>query len=738
MGHIKNHKRRAHLAAASLISISSPLAFASDDKNVQQMDKITVVTEQQDSYYIKESSNTKITTPLLDTARTINIISKKEIDERGATSLQDILRTTPGVTLGAGEGGTPMGDRPFIRGYEASTDILIDGMRDFARGSHEAFNLEAVEVTKGPGSVYSGRGSTGGTINLITKKPKDHTESEVTSEYQNSGKGQTKYRFTTDNNVVLSDHIAFRLNAMLDQGEVARRNDVDVDRWGIAPTITFGLNTPTRVTAGYSRLEFNDTPDMGLPFSNAKNPDRKTPIETMPFETNFGRPDIDFRNYTSESFDLSLQHDFNEKFKLNFVARDLETIQDYFFTRLSFGCAASSGTACETESNGLTYERNDRTSYRTSHVNSAQINLQGEFNTGAIKHNLVTGVDYSKERIGNKTMTVTGAGREVTDFYNPTNPAHPNFNIAYGDHAKAGEIKNLGVYVTDTIGLNDKLDLNLGIRFDDYESTNFKDTVSDNLVSYQVGSIFKITPNGRLYANYATSLNPSGDNLGQAGGADGVSSGNRLADNIDPEKSRSIEIGTKWELFNQRLGLNAALFETRKTNARSTDPQGIVTIDGENRVRGIELSATGKLTPRWDISAGYSYLDSELLDGGYVNAGTSAAPNYVTNPSNGNQLKFIAKHNANLWTTYQVMDKFTVGGGATYMGKRFVDDSNDYYLPDHLRLDAFASYQLMPEFGLQLNVNNITNERIYDASHVGVFSTVAPGRSFSVKGTYRF
>lgn len=232
MGYIKNHKRRAHLAAASLISISSPLAFASDDKNVHQLDKITVVSEQQDGYYIKESSNAKITTPLLDTARTINIISKKEIDERGATSLQDILRTTPGVTLGAGEGGTPMGDRPFIRGYEASTDILIDGMRDFARGSHEAFNLEAVEVTKGPGSVYSGRGSTGGTINLITKKPKDRTESEVTSEYQNSGKGQTKYRFTTDNNVVLTDHIALRLNAMLDQGEIARRDDVDVDRWG--------------------------------------------------------------------------------------------------------------------------------------------------------------------------------------------------------------------------------------------------------------------------------------------------------------------------------------------------------------------------------------------------------------------------------------------------------------------------------------------------------------------------
>lgn len=734
MGFIKSRKKQNKLAVASLIGMTAtPFAMANEE-TVRTLETIKTKAEHS-SYYIKHSSNSKITTPLLDTARTINIISKEEIDERGASALQDVLRTTPGITLGSGEGGTPMGDRPFIRGYEASTDILIDGMRDYARGSHEVFNLEAVEVTKGPGSVYSGRGSTGGTINLVTKKPKDKTESTVTSEYQNSGKGHTKYRFTTDNNVAINDNIAVRLNAMLDQGEVARRDHVEVDRWGVAPSITFGLNTPTRLTAGYSRLEYNDTPDMGLPFSNAQNPNRKTPIESMPFETNFGRPDIDFRNYTSESFDLRLEHDFSDDLKLNFVARDLETIQDYFFTRLSFGCdTAISGDACRTEGPGLTYERNDRTSYRTSHVNSAQLNLQAKFNTWGVQHNLVTGVDYSKERIGSKAMTVTGAGKEVTDFYNPRRNAHPDFHISYAAQKKDGEIENTGIYVTDTLSLNNKLDLNLGLRFDDYESTNFKDTVSENMLSYQVGSVYKVAPNGRVYANFATSLNPSGDNLGQAGGADGVSSGNRLADNIDPEKSRSIELGTKWELLNQRLAVNAALFETRKTNARTTDPHGSVTIDGENRVRGIELSTIGQITPLWDISAGYTYLDSELLDGGFVKQGDD----YVINPDNGNQMKFIAKHNANLWTTYAVTDKLRLGGGATYVGKRYVDDSNTYYLPEHTRFDAFASYQVIPELGLQLNINNLTNERIYDASHVGVFSTVAPGRSFAIKGTYRF
>lgn len=733
MGYIKNRKKSTRLAAASLLTISAPLAFAETDKSVVQLEKITAVGEQE-SYYIKESSSSKITTPLLDTARTINVISKKEIDERGATSLQDILRTTPGITLGSGEGGTPMGDRPFIRGYEASTDILIDGMRDYARGSHESFNLEAVEISKGPGSVYSGRGSTGGTVNLVTKKPKDKTESEVTSEFQTSGEGHSKYRFTTDNNVAFSENIALRLNAMLDQGEVARRDDVEVDRWGIAPSITFGLNTPTRLTAAYSYLEYNDTPDMGIPFSNSLNPDRKKPIETMPYETNFGRPDIDYRDYTSEIFSLTAEHDFNENLKLKFVAQDLESTQEYLFTRVSFGCAPATNAACVTEGEGLTYNRANRARYRTSHTNTAQLDLQSKFNTGSIKHNLVLGADYSKERIANRSETLVGAGSETIDFYKPTQKDYSGFNISWGPETKAGEITNTGLYVFDTISLTDKLDINLGLRYDDYESTDLTNTVAEDMLNYQGGIIYKLTPNGRVYANFATSSNPSGDNLGQAGGADGVTSGNRLNDNIDPEKTRSIELGTKWELFNQRLALNAAIFETRKTDARSTDAEGIVSVDGETSVRGTELSVTGQITPVWDISAGYTYLDSELVDGGFVRQGTT----YVANPNNGNQLKFVAKQSANLWTTYGLTEKLRLGGGATYVGKRYVDDVNDYYLPAHLRFDAFASYQVLPEFGLQLNVNNLTNERVYDASHVGVFSTIAPGRSFAVKGTYRF
>ena len=745
MGYIKNRKKSTKLAVASLLTISSPLAFGETDKSIVELEKITLMGEHK-SYYVKEASSSKITTPLLDTARTINVISKQEIDERGATSLQDILRTTPGITLGSGEGGTPMGDRPFIRGYEASTDILIDGMRDYARGSHESFNLEAVEISKGPGSVYSGRGSTGGTINLVTKKPKDKTESEVTSEIQTSGKGHSKYRFTTDNNIAFTENIAARLNAMLDQGETARRNDVEVDRWGIAPTITFGLNTPTRLTLGYNYLEYKDTPDMGVPFSNTMNLWGNKPFEEGKFDTNYGRPDVDFRKYESESFDLRFEHDFNDKFQINALVKDLKTLQNYYFTRVSFECTNRNNNpinpdnlACNAAGNDLFYNRTSRSLYRESHSTAAQLNLNGKFNTGKILHNIVVGSDYSKERLSEKTPTPTIADERI-DPYNPTYGDYSNFRITYGPNIKMGEIEVLGLYVFDNINLTDKLDLNLGLRFDDYESADFtkNQKVSEEMFNYQVGTVYKIHPHGRLYANYATSMNPSGDNLGQAGGADGVASGNRLGDNIDPEETRSIEVGTKWELFDERLALNAAIFETKKTNARTTDFDGTVSVNGENRVRGFELSAIGQITPKWDISAGYTYLDSEILDNGYVNRGSNTNPNWQPSPENGNAMKYIAKNSANLWTTYQVIDKLRIGGGVSYVDDRFANDANTYVLPSHVRYDAFASYQVIPEFGLQLNINNITNERVYDASHVGVFSTVAPGRSFALKGTYRF
>ncbi|GAA5089643.1 TonB-dependent receptor [Paenalcaligenes hermetiae] len=283
--------RQSMLYTAICSALTMPaIAQTEENTTVQQLQTISVQGQAIDGYQTHEVTSPKMTAPLLDTPRTINVIPEEVIKDRGATSLQDVLRTTPGITLGSGEGGTPTGDRPFIRGYEASTDIFIDGLRDYARGSHETFNLESVEVIKGPSSAYTGRGGTGGSINLVTKSPKLEDFAEATAGVGNGG----QHRLTLDGNYVFSDTGAVRLNLMRTGGDMPGRNEVEMDRWGVAPSIAFGLGTPTRVTLSYAHIENKDTPDWGIPFRNAANPDRVTPIK-VDRDNYYGRAGVDFR-----------------------------------------------------------------------------------------------------------------------------------------------------------------------------------------------------------------------------------------------------------------------------------------------------------------------------------------------------------------------------------------------------------------------------------------------------------
>lgn len=732
MSYIRSRKKNlSSKVLVSALSLTAGVAFAEQVETPVTLPEISVTATESD-YSNKKVQSVKIATDLVDTPRSIQIINENLIKDTAASSLQDILRTTPGITLGSGEGGTPVGDRPFIRGYEASTDILIDGMRDYARGSHETFNLEAVEISKGPGSVYSGRGSTGGTINLVTKKPKNENFTDIQAGFNTEKLDTTgKYRLVVDSNYVLTDGVAARLNLMKDEGRIAGRDGINTDRFGIAPSITFGLGGPTRLNLDYVYLENNDTPDLGLPFKNAANPDRVTPIESGPDHRFYGRKDIDFREYTSKTASMQLDHDFNDQLSGRAVVRKVDTKNYYFFTRPSFdNCpATSTDPSCKNEGEGLQYTRANRANDRDSESWIAQSDLFGQFKTGDINHAFSVGLEYSKEQIFNRDLTITGAGTEVVDFYNPPSQSYSDFNIDKGERYRAGTIKTVSAYLFDTVSILPKFDINLGLRFDDYDVDNTKVSHNDKIWNYQLGAIYKPVENASVYLTYATSSNPSGENLGQNGGADGSSGAAQVRD-LDPEKSHSIELGTKWNLLNEQLLLSTAIFETKKTDARSSDPiTGEVTLDGNNRVRGFEISAIGKITPQWNISTGYTYLDPKVTE--YASSKNSG--NFA-----GNQMKFTAKNSYNVWSTYELTPQVELGGGITYVGKRFVDDANVYYLPSYTRFDAMAKYSPLDNLNLQLNINNLTDEKIYDASHVGIFSLIAPGRSATLSLNYRF
>ena len=708
----------ASAVVGSALAISP--AVAQDSATV--LDPVTVQGQASNYKTPDTVSSPKFTAPLLDTPRTINVISEQLIEDRGATSLQDVLRTTPGVTLGSGEGGTPVGDRPFIRGYEASTDIFVDGVRDYSRGSHETFNLESVEITKGPSSAYTGRGGTGGSINLQTKTPKLDRFFEASAGYGTDG----QWRLTSDGNIDFSDTGAFRLNLMKMCGEVPGRDGVTIDRWGIAPSIAFGLGTPTRVTLSYSHIENNDMPDLGVPFRNAANPDRTTP-PSVDRDNFYGRHNVDFRENVFDVATAQLEHDINSNTTLRNTTRYGTTLNHYLMTRPSFdNCAAGDGPPCSTEGPGVQFTRSDRARWRSSESLVNQTDLFGSFNTGSLKHNYAIGMEFSKEDIHNKSMDGL-PGSDTDSLYNPNPGRHYRHNITHGPKQYAGSIKTTSIYALDTIELNDQFSVNLGLRYDNFRVNDTEDSRKDEFLNYQLGLVYKPAPNGSIYLSYATSSNPSGENLGQAGGADGVASGAAIRD-LDPERSRSWELGTKWDFLDDRLSFTAALFQTEKTDARSTDPlTGDVTLAGNNRVRGIELGLTGSITPKWDIWAGYTYLDPKTIK--YQNG---------TNNFDGNQMKFIAKQSATLWTTYKVSPQFTLGGGVSYLGERYVDDANTYKLPSHVRYDAMARYEVNKQLALQLNVNNISDTEIYDASHVGLFANVGAGRSYMLTATYRY
>lgn len=701
------------LMALSEASLGATLEETQRQSNAEALNLGTthVQGEHKPGYKRETSDSVKFTAPLRETPKSVTIITESLMQERAVSTLADALRTTPGITFGAGEGGTPLGDRPFIRGFEASTDIMIDGIRDVGRMTHEAFNVEQIEIVKGPGSAYSGRGSTGGSINLISKVPQQET---FAAGSLSLGTDQLR-RTTIDLNQYLPEqNMALRLNAMKHEADTPGRDDVEVSRWGLAPSFSFGLNTDTRGTLSYYHMQSDDIPDQGHPVSEITGKPVKVDRDNF-----YGFAKRDFRKTSADLATLQLEHDFSEHLTLRNTTRQGRSMQDYIMSRPTLGSAQNELTGVV-----LRGPARGRNVVNTSTIN--QTDIFGKFDTGSIGHSYSAGVEFSRERIDVKNR-YSPKGSDPGSLENP-NPKDPYAPVARGNgNHSVTKHNNRALYVMDTLALHEQWDLNLGARFDNYHVRDNTQSNRSNIWTYQSGIVFKPLPYGSIYLSYGTSFNPSGETAGQEGGAGGAGGG-RL-NNLDPEKSRSIELGTKWDLLNERLALTAAVFKTEKTNARTYDPiSNEVTLDGDVEVKGFEVGATGHLTDQWEVMAGYTYLDAKTV---------KYAPGASTNVD-GNRTKFIAPNSGSVWTTYALTDRWKIGGGANYVDKRYTNDENTKSLDSYWRYDAMVAYRVNKNLDLQLNVLNLTDETYYDASHVGMFATVAPGRSAELAANVRF
>ncbi|MDH2488488.1 TonB-dependent receptor [Acinetobacter baumannii] len=754
MSLIRTRKKFVSSAIASSLSMIATTAMAQEA--VSQLPTIHTKATQEESLKVDQSANSKFVAPLLDTPKSVSVISKQLIEDTKVTTLADALRTVPGITLGAGEGGNPNGDRPFIRGYNSESSMYVDGVRNATSQNREMFAVDQVEVIKGSASALGGAGSSGGSINLITKVAKkgDSLEGSV------AGGTDNYARVTLDGNKDFGNGVAARVIVMGHQNDKAgQSNGAEYKRAGIAPSISFGLDSATRGTLSYYYLKTDDTPDSGVPYQYdvIKKATAGKPVDAKQ-GIYYGWKDRDFQKQENQIGTLKLEHDFNDNLTLSNTAVYGKSKNNYLWTQPD----DSQGNIV----NGKVWRRVN-TNITDTDSFTDQLSLKGKFNTGSLKHSFNIGAEYSKQESDRGTNIVTdpntsqigGSGaNNACSLANSngwcTDLNNPNPNDAWLGRIQANPnvtnitSKTQSIYALNNIEITPQWLIDLGVRWDKFDTdvkynkdsgsgatlikADTKYSSSNDFFNYQAGITFKPVENGSIYLSYATSANPVGVDAGD--GSEGISVPNRnttdeqarAINNLKPEEVKTYELGTKWDVLNNRLNLTAAIFRTEKTNTRALGTDGFTRNIGETRVDGIELGANGNITEKWAVSAGYTYLDSEIVDGGYAKDSNG---NYVPSPTNGNQVQNVAKNSATLWTTYKVLPQVTVGAGAVAMDKVFGDAANTKYIPGYVRYDAMARYDVNKNVNLQLNLNNLSDKRYFTKAYASHYATEAEGRS---------
>jgi len=716
------------LTAQAQTSQSTPVA-PSNPSDSSTTPAVTLPTTQVNDNAVPSPMQTKtlpsykFVAPLRDTPRSITVIPEELIKQTNATTFADALKTVPGITfIGGDAAANPSADRPVIRGFESRNSIFVDGMRDSGVQNRETFDIENISVIKGPDSVYAGRGAVGGSIDITTKTPRleDFTNASL-------GLGTNSYkRLTMDVNRQVNDQTAVRLNVMGHDADQAGRNNVYSKRWGVAPSVAFGLNSPTTVTVSYYHLNSYDMPDFSAPFRSAGG----TPDGGFQRNQFYGLNNRDYRRGQTDTGEIKVEHRINDTWKIKNTTMVGRSTLDYIATNPQFQSATSNIISLQAKSG----------KYATNSI-ANQTELTSKATLFGFEHTLTGGVEFSNEQSRYEGYLVTdSAGNNIRSggpcsvAYNCTtignwNPDNPwTGSIALnGDKSFPGAATNTrtnvaSAYLFDSVKLSERWLINAGARFDRFDVNAVQAGAPDlkntsNLFSFQLGVIYKVLPSLSLYASYGTSANPPGANSGLGGGTDQLTTTNT---NLSPERSRNIEIGAKWDVIDQRLSLTAALFQTDKTNARVSDGLGGTINAGSQRVRGAELGWAGSLTNHWRVFGGYSYLNAVTTD-----AGPGAAPG-----SNGLPMVMVPKHNLTLWTDYEVMPKLTVGAGMTLSSLTYasVSSTTRKWTPGYARFDAMATYRVSRSVDLQLNVQNIFDKKYYSSAYP-IYATWAPGRT---------
>lgn len=686
--------------------------------------------------------------PLLDLPRTVVAIPKEVIEDQGALSFRDLIRTQAGITLGTGEGGNAYGDRMFIRGFDARNDVYVDGFRDPGVTQRELFAVQQVEVIKGPNATYGGRGTTGGSVNFVTKAPQDSIFAAFNA---TTGTDNTR-RISTDLNYSFGESFQVRANALYHASDVAGRDYVWHDRWGMQVAARFAPSEEFQLTGDYYHLTWDTLPDWGFPFDSRT----QQPFTDAPRDNWYGVFARDFLTTKVDIGTVKLAWDAADNIRISSIGRYSWGLNRYI-------ASAPEGPQI-TDPNPANWTTGANPKSRNAKATfwGNQTQARVDFDTAGIDHKLVVGGEYSSEQVVNRPLSqaisetvgtpITPAVAIRQNIFQP-NPYVPWVSatgvplvpIPSGARTDA-EIESWALFALDTIEITPQLQISGGVRYDNFQievlslgapsatNPNPVPTIvsrKDEFVNWNAGIVYKPYPDISLYASAATSSNPSGEQTDAATNASygGIGPQNL---NLGPEKNRAYEIGVKWEPGGHIL-LTAALFRTTKLNARvATTGVATYSLDGKQRAQGVELGVSGNITPEWSVFGGFVYLDTEVLE--------------ANNPVNvGARFPNQPEYSAALLTTYALTDWLTLGGQASYYSTRYGGSNQTNSsgtvsggvvvaqptLPAYWRFDATARIQVLDEVELQINGLNLTDERYFEALYQSAspFSYQAPGRS---------
>ncbi|WP_031499107.1 TonB-dependent siderophore receptor [Bryobacter aggregatus] len=651
----------------------------------------------------------RYTEPLRDIPQTITVIPKEIIQQQGATSLAEVLRNVPGMTITAGEGGAPAGDNLTLRGNSARNDIFVDGVRDLSPQSRDPFNLEQVEVTKGPTSAITGRGSAGGAINLISKTPNVGRMIGGSFSLGNADMRRANIDINTPlKRLGLGERTAFRMNALIHDANVPGRKVVKNDRWGLAPSLAFGLGTPTRITVGYYKLKQDNISDYGIPWVPATNNvlvayrDKPAPVAR---DTFYGFANRDREVLNQDTGTLKFEHDFKDSMQLRSQFRFGKSGRNSYATPPRFA---------STESTVINREM--RSWVAQDRILDSQTDLKAEAKTFGIRHSIVTGAAFTGER--NRRINRTAANATTTLF-------DPNPNDVYtGDIVTSPYVgiitgNTQSAWFFDTAKFGNHLEANGGVRFEHFNAKGVSTTPAPvaqevNFASLRGALIYKPTQASSIYGSYGSSVSPSLEGL----------SYNTANTAIPPEKTYTTEVGSKWEVAGARLLLSGALFQVKKDNARTpgllpTDPPQVLA--GRQTSQGLELSASGGITRSLRVLASYSLIDARIS--------SSNTPAEV-----GRFFQNTPRNSVSVWATYTAQ-RFTVGVGPRFMGRRFGNNTNTRVVDSYATVDAMGSYRVNNFLDLRLNLSNLNNAYYFERLGGG---HLIPGASRFVQFTTNF